>query len=338
MSNPSCYSARMKINMNIWPALETGTNAIPSVWRERIGAQFDTVRNAFLQSKPEPAQYFHCRKCGCAHQVTIHAPGDIVAVCTCDPWNCDELMLTAADIEILELNWAKLARALCKAFGLNARTADLGLHNTRQIGSWSADAVPVILTIQRERHDFQHVVAVLAARLRTKFILLGPTTENLDATSQELLTNVGAEFFSLQNHLVLTDHGTFQPRKLPGEIFARFRPEPVDDIEMLRKSIALVKAADTAQGVRRITLYTVMRLYCFDLLGAAQIAKRCGCARSLIYARLDEIRIKIGRDPAELRQYASQFETMEDSLTDSRAEHIHRKSAINEQDDSNGDG
>jgi len=317
------------MNTNIWTALEIGTGAIPSVWRERAGDQFDTIRSAFLQPRPEPAKSFPCRKCGCAHNVTIYAPDDIIAVCACESWNCNDMILTAADIVVLELNWAKLGRALCKAFGLDARTADLGLTDTVQIGSWSCDAVPVILTIQRERYDFQHVVAMLAARLRKKFILLAPTSQNLDATSQELLANFGAEFFALDTHLTLTDHGAFHSRTTPGELFAKFTPQPKEpqDDDTARRAFAAIKALDCRQGARKVGLYTVFRLYCVDCLSASQIARKCGSARSIIYGRLAELRQKLGRDPAQLRQYSAHFERIEESLSDPRAKRIHRKTA-----------
>src|SRR2546430_17721092 len=103
--------------MNIWNALENGTDALPSIWRDRIGDEFDRVTRTLLDARPESSTYFHCRRCGQAHHVASVGSEDMVAVCTCDPENSDELMLTSADHEILELNWTKLARALCRAVG-----------------------------------------------------------------------------------------------------------------------------------------------------------------------------------------------------------------------------
>ena len=206
-----------------WSSLESSTSAVPAVWRRRIGAQFEVFRTAFLQSRPEPARFFPCQKCGCAHEVIVHAPEDIVAVCACEPWNCADLKLTPADIQILELNWPKLARALCKALGLAARSVDFTAPNTRQIGSWSADGVAVILTIQRDKRDFWAAVAELTARLRQKFILLAPTSDNFDAACQDLLAHAGAGFFALDSLVLLTEHGALQPRRPPGELF---RPLP----------------------------------------------------------------------------------------------------------------
>src|ERR1051326_7765027 len=111
--------------------------------------------------------------------------GSLVAVCTCDPWNCPDLELTLADLVILEWNWARFSRALCRAFGLDAKFVELNLWQTCQIGSWSADAVPVMLTIQSERNEFRRVVAELVARLRRPFILLAPTSRHLDRSEED---------------------------------------------------------------------------------------------------------------------------------------------------------
>src|SRR5260221_3332211 len=317
-------------NRSVWSSLEPlpGLNAIPSVWSEKLGEEFNLFKAAFLQPRPAPAQSFPCRNCGCAHDVTIHGPGDIVAVCACDPWNYDDLILTPGDIEILELNWSKLARAVCKAFGLAVKLEDYGPPNTVQIGAWSADAVPVILTIQWDEGQFRHVVASLVVQLHRPFILLAPTSSHLDATSLGCLASIGAEFLSLESHLILTEHGAFQPTKAPGEIFVRFRPEPTDDEEMLRKAILLAKAADTGQGSRKVTLYAVMRLYCFDCRSAREIARHCRCARSLVYARLAEMRKKLGREPAELRRYSGHFDTIQEALSDPRAKRVYRKGGV----------
>ena len=256
-----------------------------------------------------------------------------MAVCVCEPWNCANLILTQADIQVLELDWARLGRALCKAFGLVARPAGLGfgLRNTRQIGSWSIAAVPVLLTIQRDPREFRAIVAELAARLREKFILLAPTSDNLDAASQELLAHAGAGFFSLEGCLTFTPHGNFEPRKTPGELFARFLPEVPEPVpeDVARQAFALVKQLETEQAnSRKAPVYTIFRLYCVEALGPIQIARRIGCARSLVFNRLELLRQKLGRDPAELRQYSAHFASIEESLSDARASRVHRAGAI----------
>src|SRR5260370_30707087 len=98
----------------------------------------------------------------------------------------------------LELDWTKVARVLCRAFGLQAKSVKHGLYNTLQLGAWSVDALPVILTLSSSRPEFLNAIAVLVARLGQPFILLGPTKRHLSLAAKELLAKSGAAFFALE--------------------------------------------------------------------------------------------------------------------------------------------
>lgn len=64
----------------------------------------------------KPAFSYPCpQECGCAHEIIRHDSGRIVAVCRCEPWNCDDIPLEPADTMLVELNWAKLGRAIASA-------------------------------------------------------------------------------------------------------------------------------------------------------------------------------------------------------------------------------
>ncbi len=212
----------------LWQSLEAipGLVAVAAVWRAWLAEGFAPFQAAFLQARAQPARSVPCpRECGCAHEVVRHPDGSLVAVCRCEPWSCEDLSLTLADVTLWELSWSRLGRSVCKAFGLDGRLAKLGLPNTLQIGSWSAVAVPVILTIPSDRQVFQRVVAELVGRLRQPFILLAPTNTHLDAACLELLHHARAAFFDLQSNLVLTRHSNLQALKPPGELLAEFTPE-----------------------------------------------------------------------------------------------------------------
>src|SRR6266446_5127997 len=214
--------------MNIWLSLEhiPGLSAIPFVWRQELGDNFDPFKSAFLQSAPDnPAQFVPCpRARGCHHEVRTrstashfqspltseagppstasdfqpsptapevsthstasHFASPLIAVCRCYPGRCDSFSLTVEDVTSLELDWPKLGRALCRAFGLVSKPANPGLFNALQIASWSpdlsrqstaaADAIPVILTIPSSSRELLHIAATLIARLGHPFILLAP--------------------------------------------------------------------------------------------------------------------------------------------------------------------
>ena len=263
--------------------------------------------------------------------------GSLVAVCTCDLWNCPDLELSPAELVVLEWNWARFSRALCRAFGLDSKFVELNLWQTCQIGSWSADAVPVILTIQSERNEFRRVVAELVARLRRPFILLAPTSRHLDATATELLANVKAGFFALDSHVLLAEHGALRAAKTPGELFAQFNPEPseLQDQNVARQAFALLEKLDAECPARPPTPLTIFRLYCIEELSTTQICRRCHCSKSTVINRLKLIRAATGMEPDELRRVSAHFSKIEDDLRDSRAEHIHRKRLI--YDDDGGD-
>src|SRR5439155_487310 len=80
-----------------------------------------------------------------------------------------------------------IARALRKAFDLDSTTSDLGIPNTIQFASFSADAVPVILTIQIDIPSFRRAISELVASINAPFILFAPTSDQFDARSQSLL-------------------------------------------------------------------------------------------------------------------------------------------------------
>lgn len=316
-----------------WSCLDAipGHTAVAATWRKHLGPWFERFRTALLHARDERASSVPCpRDCGCCHEVVHCEDGELVGVCQCESWNCDDLPLALEDLTLWTLSWSHLGRALCRGFGLQSKPADLHLPGTRQVGAWSTEAVPVLLTLQSEREEFLFILGQLAARLRQAFILLAPTSRHLDAAGKELLANVGAGFFDLASHIEFGNAGELRPLVPPGELFARFNPQTKEAVgeSTARKAFALVKALDSEHPSSKASLYTVFRLYCMEGLNAVQVARKCGCGRSLVFLRLEALRRKLGVHPRTLRQYSGHFETIEESLADPRARRLHRKTAI----------
>jgi hypothetical protein len=346
----SSSAAVVSCRMNVWHALETsrGLTAVAASWRERLGNQFEAFKEAFLQRAPGVAKGMPCpRGCGCTHEIVTRVEGrglseegetsSIRAICRCDPATCPDILLTPEDVVLLELSWNKLARAVCRVFEFNYKATDLGLLNTRQIGSWSIDAVPVILTIQHERGWFRSVLLELLARLRQRFILLAPTAKNMDAVSQELLGSSGAGFFSLDGTVTLDAEGGLRlTRASAGELFAKFSPKARDaDEDLATRAFALVHQLD-AEGTRKApSVLAVFRMYCIEGHSLSTIARKCRTTRMTIRHRLKQIEIRTGVNIEQLRKVSAHFEEAEASFNDSRASHIHRKNLIYDEDDAN---
>jgi DNA-directed RNA polymerase specialized sigma24 family protein len=249
------------------------------------------------------------------------------------------LLLGEADVELWEVSYAKLARAVCAAFGLRQRFCELGLAGTFQAGVWSADAVPVILSVYGTREQFRNAVARLCARLRRRFILFAPTATHMDASIEEMLHREQSAFFALEAVATLTPGGSIVAAQAPGELFSAFRPAATEqlDEDTARSAFELVRRLEMSDRLKPPTLVTVFRLYCIDQFSAARIARVSGCAKSTVLERLKLLRQKTGVDPARLRALSSHLARADDSLSDSRAKHIHRRSAAyGEEDESEG--
>jgi hypothetical protein len=316
-----------------WRALEEipGLAALLPVWRRRVGDQFESFQTLCLQVHPKPATLYPCPYAtGCAYRICHQADKSILGLCETQSAYCPEKKFTAEDVTPLQLSWSRLGRAIAKAFGLNPRTADFGIPNTIQFGTYSADCVPAILTIQTERHIMRRVVAELVARLNAPFILFAPTSDLMDARSQELLTRVKAGFFPLDSNVLLTENGTLQPIKAPGEMLARFTPEPKTplDEDTAQRAFALVNRFD--RKIRLPSLITIFRMYCMNELSAEAISKKCDCSKAAVIRRLKMIREITGSAPIELRRFSPHFQKLESSLNDTRASHIHRENFLGE--------
>jgi hypothetical protein len=317
-----------------------GLNAIPAAWISLMGPVFETVEAPFFRKQPEPARACFCEKCYCAHEVvTLSAAPSVlsplVAVCQCETGGCPDISLTPADIEIWELSWPSLGRALCRALQLDARSGELPVCNTCQIGSWSADAVPAFLTIQTEPEDLRGVIAELVARLRHAFILLAPTATHLNATCRELLTHAKAGFFPLDSTVLIIREGDLQPVRPPGELFAPFTPEPEEDNQqLLIAAVALVQRLESIHTERPPTPLNVFhRRYVLQHSGV-RIAKDFGCARATVGNRLRAIHDLLGDNLAGFERYAPHFQRILDQMSDPRARSIYLKGLFNNDPDS----
>jgi hypothetical protein len=108
--------------------------------------------------------------------------------------------------------------------------------------------------------------------------------------------------------------------------------EPVPE-DAARRAFALVQQLDPDSRMKAPSVLTVFRLYCMEELTSDQIARKTGCSKTTVVSRLRLIRKKIGVDPASLRRFSSHLQKIEQDISDSRAEHIHRKRLIYDEGD-----
>jgi hypothetical protein len=324
--------------LNPWFTLEAvpGLIATETDWRQMIGQQFTAFKALCLQPSLFRVQWVPCPEgCGCHHLVIQRHDGvGAVAVCRCNPTHCPDIPLTEADCTALEVNHERLGKALCKAFGFDPKHASLPVPNTFQFGSWSTDAVPAILTIQVQNSVFRRAVAELAALLRRPFILFAPTSDFLDAPAQSILENHRAGFFDLKTQVILTENGTLHPTRVPGELFARFTPEPKEiDSDVATRAFALVIKLDTERPLPPPSLVTVFRLYCVAGLSMAQTARECKTSKPTVVRRLKLLQARIGMHPSKLRRFSPHFAKLQEDLRDDRARRVRARSLLGDEED-----
>ena len=295
---------------SIWRALEelpTGTGTAAD-WQHFVGNAWPAWQRGFLEQRETPASHYHCaRQCGCAHRIVHHDDGRIVAACECDPWNCDTFELTAADIVDFEFKRQRLARALGRAFDLERRERELGLPGTQQVATFAAMAVPVVLTIQQERYEFEQVVAQLAARWREGFILFAPTSRFVDGGVHELLAHARGQFCDLETHVRLQPDGTLRAPMRAGELFAQFvtrRDQPGTESEARRVFGTLQKLRSKFVGIKAPP-YDVFMLVVMEGRSQRETAIKCDCSLALISLRVKELEREFQRSVAKLRALAS---------------------------------
>jgi hypothetical protein len=264
--------------------------------------------------------------------VVHRGPEDITGVCRCNPWRCDDLALGPQSLVVWELSWTRLARALCRVFELDAQESRLGLPQTRQIGTWSAEALPVVLTIQARSEWFRRVLAELCVRLQKPFILLAPTRRHLDIPSEELLTRVGARCFGLDTSVRVAEGARLWAPVAPGKLFGAFlsEPEGEPDEAAARGALEIVKALDTRRGFPAPSLFTVFRLYCVEGLSASAVAAKCGVSKTSVMRRLSTIRAATGASPEQLRRLSPHVGKLEENLSDPRARRLRRLDFIDD--------
>ena len=227
-----------------WQALEAvpGLSAVDAEWRMRCAAEYASAKS-FLRPNGRRASSHPCTVrpgCACAHEVVVHDPDDMVAVCRCGR-GCATFPLKRSDIVVYELHrsaFDQVVAGVLKLMGEREPVPDL--HQTTRIGVYSPTAgfrFPVYLTIQLEPRDFEHVVNGLVSRTDEPFVLSSPTRNLCTTETERVLANRKSAFISLVEDVALVGHRKLRLRRPLDDILSSFRgahfPKPKADGSMV---------------------------------------------------------------------------------------------------------
>jgi hypothetical protein len=188
---------------SFWHSLEeiAGPAAVRAEWMRWVGPSFKIINANFLLCGKERALVVPCPKsCGCDHDIVEHDDGTLVGVCTCDPWKCENIALKPEDVEVWELDWERLGRAVAKAFRCEPRDGEFIAPGSVEIGVL-ASGLPVVLTIQQSRDEFRSAIGMIVARLREDFAVLAPTARFFDASCHGALRSAKARIVALESNV-----------------------------------------------------------------------------------------------------------------------------------------
>ena len=321
---------------NLWQCLEEipGLVAVPAAWAAGTGDQFDALRRDLLRDAERTAKSYPC-DCGCAHRVVKHDDGRIVAVCRCEPWNCDDLHLMPAQVALWKVNVPKLGRAICHAFDCVPKETPLGIAGAKQIGSFGNGTLPVVLLIRPDEESFTSAVAQLVARLPEHFILLAPTLRFQNGNAAAWLKTAKAGFFDLESHLIVLPSGKLQALTSGGKLFSPHLPKTSEPIveNQARQLFALIEKLESDRRLKNPSVMDVFRLYCIKGKTMDQIVDACKTSKGTVNNRLEDIRKATGQDPEKLRAFSPYLQNIEVSVSDARAEYIHRKTQVHGSED-----
>lgn len=332
-------------------------------WQAAFGQDFERVKG-WIEPTGERAPSHPCvwkPPCGCRHEVRESRAGP-VAVCVCGDGRCEAFPLEGARALIHRLDGCRFRRKLGDTLGLAPADGPPRASEGRSdlVGTYVPMQAPVYLAFVEGEAELVCEIERLRLQRPGPFVLLTPTRRFYSPEADAALGAAGALGLALTGLVDLEPGGNLrliQPlepllapwqegvsaqaglgevlRRIHGEIAAARHEfsqrstaaERLPEEDALRL-FALVRELDPAGAAGKAPLLQVFRLYCLEGLAAEGVARRCGCSKTLIIRRLGQLRRKLGRNPAELRAFAGQFEAIEKSVGEFRGRRLSRHSML----------
>lgn len=344
-----------------------GGRALQVTWRSRMAAAYGWIQPCLIPA-PYLAASYPCTRvppCGCDHAVREDPEWGLSTVCICGDGGCDAIPLQVSDAVVYTLDWFRLCQAIGRAFpGLSVtRVVDLEVGSRcLYLATNGPVNAPVCFCCPPDETNFLALIGRLARNLERPFIVLTPTDRHFSSEIEIALRRESSTAISLAGRLEWRADcpGEFQWRGSIDHLLAewtarishrgdtgrilrsihrqlaftrksfvdlRQRAEPLSD-DVARQVFAVIKQLEQSPSTRKAPLVQVFRLYCLENLSAEEVARECGCSKALIVLRMKELERRLGRKPSQLRGISSQFEQMEESLSDPRARRIRRSEAM----------
>ncbi|OFV98400.1 MAG: hypothetical protein A3H28_02585 [Acidobacteria bacterium RIFCSPLOWO2_02_FULL_61_28] len=204
-----------KLN-RLWQALEQipALLAISAFWEHHCGPDYPVIR-PYLRATDSCGSTYPCPAMGggnCPRRIVDYGDGEIVALCR-DPWiNCGEVPLTRVDTLIHELDITAFTKDIAVALGIRWHAPNRRGHCIWSVGLSTRRAnrhQPVFFAAVSFSEQFHSGFRDLLVEVEGPFVLLVPTHQYRNVSTQELILRRGITFVSLEEQVLLDDHGKF---------------------------------------------------------------------------------------------------------------------------------
>lgn len=180
-------------------------------WMARLGEGFPAAQR-YLRKTGRRATAIDCPSPGgegCPRAVIRNAAGAFRAVCRSVTGRCDPVALDSADLDILELDAARLQQDLAVAFAVQAATAPSRVARVVHLGEHGVAAgfaAPVLLVLPGPGQPLAEEELRYAGLGAERSVVLAPSAASLPASLRSRLSEHGHRVLHLSD-IVAIEHG-----------------------------------------------------------------------------------------------------------------------------------
>ncbi len=173
-------------------------------WMARLGEEFPAAQR-YLRKTGRRATAIDCPSPGgegCPRAVIRNAAGAFRAVCRSVTGRCDPVALDSADLDILELDAARLQQDLAAAFAVHAATGHSRVARVVRLGEHGVAAgvaAPVLLVLPGPEQPLAEEELRYAGLGAERSVVLAPSAASLPASLQSRLSEHGHRVLHLSD-------------------------------------------------------------------------------------------------------------------------------------------
>ena len=195
---------------DFWVALDEMSTGVALMfdWFWTFGSSVDVIR-PFLKLTGEKTESFPCpaeTPCGCRHTIGETRRDELIATCCCE-WRCGTYELEPGDILFHGIDFERFGDAIRQALGF-AKPSAAGYVSAglREIGTYSAAAVPVYLSLESTDGLLRELTKLLGQR-DGPFLVLTSTGGSWSAEVEALARPHAGGHISLSSVLNASPNG-----------------------------------------------------------------------------------------------------------------------------------